>query len=291
MLSGRRVRRSCVMAVAVAISATVTGFLAVRERREAAREELAMGALLRGMGSAPLADGERITINGASVVFRMTTFQGPPERALDAVARDCASGDRDLALGSRAAVTEGPPHPIVLDHVRREAAPAAGAALCVFRRDDGSDGARAPRARFALARAHDDQSSSVFSVATTDETSLAAMFPSEGDAPGGDLDGFPRPRDARRTFVAALGSRAVRIYEARVPLARAVQMQDEDAARAGFSRDPSSAPVDDARLYTRGDVDVVASFREVEGLAVVTITKLRGTAADLPRARAEASWP
>ena len=292
-------RRQLIGAAAIALASALGGFLAEHEQREAASEALAMATLMRTMEVAPLlGDNDRVSINGAAVVFRISTFQGSPESALDAVARECASGDSDLALGLRSVATEGGTHPIVLDHVRRESAPMAAATLCTFRHDDPQEQGRAPRARFVLARQHGAQSS-VVSIATTGETSLEAMFPSEGDAPGGDLDGFPRPRDARRTFVAALGARAVRIYEARTSLARAVQMNDEDAFAAGFVKAPASEAVgDDARLYTRGEVDVVASFREVDGLAVVTLTKLSGVAAtpgrnrsDLPPPLAEVSWP
>jgi hypothetical protein len=100
--------------------------------------------------------------------------------------------------------------------------------------------------------------------------------------PGGDLEGIPRPVGSRRTFAASIegDSYAVRIYEVAGVLTDAVRDYDRRMQEAGWTRSEAvSAAMSDARAYSRGNADVVASFEPRDFTVDISIAPLAGVLA------------
>lgn len=255
----------------------------MRERR-AHREELdRFDVMARGL--IPIAarrrDARRLRLNGAPVVFGLKTARGGVAAALDEVRADCESGDRRRMLALPVEADDrtqlGPP--LRLKKVERvEAGPDLGAMLCIFGSESGGD----TQIRYARAqRSEGAATASVFTVATETNAPLDALFPAGGDAPGDDLPGVPRPAGARREFSASFDGETygVRIYEAKGTMADVVTAYDAQMVAAGWARSSVVASAfPDARAYTKGPAQVVASFEEREGSAIVSLAALEDTA-------------
>ncbi|WP_394836068.1 hypothetical protein LVJ94_04070 [Pendulispora rubella] len=124
----------------------------------------------------------------------------------------------------------------------------------------------------------DADTTGIITVATESAAPLEVLFPAEGDAPGGDFDGVLRPPDSRRTFAATFDGEAygVRMYELGRTISETVATPDEEMRKHGWSSSTAVAKsLPDARLYTRGNMEMVASFRSnPDRLTSVTIAPL-----------------
>ena len=196
--------------------------------------------------------------------------------ALDAVRADCESGDRDRMFGTTPVAdnTNIAAAPRLRRVERVDAGPEAGAVLCIFgSRDDGSD----TQVRYSLAHKADASTTSVFSIATEQHASIESLFPVGRDSPGDDLPGIPRPEGSRRDFSATFEGEAyaVRIYEAQQSMPEVVARYDAQMIAAGWSRSAAVASAfPDARSYTKGPLEVVASFEQREGATIVSLASL-----------------
>ncbi len=282
----RRLARWCLGGALVSLIAIPVTGRAMREERESkamiARVE-AMQAELEPLARHG-ATGRRVIVNGSPVFFRVSTFKGSVTAALDQIRRECESGDQSIMLGGapkQAPKQAGDGHSTAeaaLRFVRaeRQEQGGVGASLCMFHDDRARDGSGTV-ARYALARRVSDDTASVFSVASEQSTPYELLFPDEGDAPGGDFDGVPRPRDSRRVLAATLEGDpyAVRIYESKAALSDAVASYDTDMKAQGWSSSEAVAKArDDARVYRRGGVEMVASFRTADGVTAIAIAPM-----------------
>ncbi len=263
----------CAAVVAVGVPVI---FLAVRERR-AHREELEhlerlTQALMPVAARHP--NARRVIINGSPVAFGMKTSSTDPNAALDGVRAECESGDQHTMLGvefppdDRARLPEG----LRLRRVERVAAgPDVGAMLCIFGEGEGT------QVRYSLATRGEDSKTTVFTVSTERHASFDTLFPAEGDAPGGDIPGVPRPEGSRRDFSASFDGEAygVRIYEAPRAMPEVVMRYDTQMADAGWTRSAAVAKAfPDARSYTKGNLQIVASFEQREGVTSISIASM-----------------
>jgi len=169
------------------------------------------------------------TING--VVTHLVFGTGVP-----------ACGDDDVVPTS-----DAPSRRFTKVAVEREDAAdgSASAVLCVFRDVDGT---RYERLTFVRGES---------SVSLTRESAvdLATMFPLEGDAPGADLVGVPRPTSSRRVVTASVAETAHTVVAYETP-----ESEESFTARmrgVGFVAFSEASGV---RLYGRGDERIVVVF-------------------------------
>ena len=249
---------------------------ATRERKVQIAEAARMQEVIQNLQ--PLAqhagEGRRVFVNGDPIFFRMQTSTETVAKALDGVAADCQSGDAARMLGIPTLFEHGQrSRSLSLTKMIRQDGEGVAATLCVFHEGD-DHGEGTAQTRYTLAHENDDHRVSLFTISTEERADVYAVFPDEGDAPGGDFAGIPRPRDARRLFAATIEGDpyAVRIYETHAPMADMVKQYDADMALAGWTRSEAVAKaMPDARYYTRGDERFVASFEYDKGKARVSI--------------------
>jgi hypothetical protein len=249
----------------------------VRERK-VAREGMAgwgqVALLGTSFGGAKATDGARIYVNGAPVFFRTSATNENVSQALAKVEQDCRSGDRSRMLGVTApTIGEGGNADRTLELVRvdREYQGGAAAELCVFR-DDRAGGATL--VRYTLATPTRSGPTSLVTIAPEHATDVDVLFPAEGDAPGGDLEGVPRPAGSRRTFVARMedSTYSVRLYETAQSVRDVRAQFDEQMAQEGWSQSPAVAEaLPDARLYAHDGREVVALFDRADETTTITL--------------------
>jgi hypothetical protein len=219
-------------------------------------------------------EGRRIYINGEPIYFRLQTTLDGVHKAIDGVNVDCASGDPERMLGVPSPFERSErPRSLGLTKTIRQDGDGVAATLCVFHDGDARDENTA-QIRYTFAHQNDDNRTSLFTIATEQHTDAMSMFPVEGDAPGGDFDSVPRPRDAKRLFAAIIEGEnyAVRIYEQHTPLKTSVAQYDKDMAAAGWVASADVVrEIPDARMYSRGEDRFVASFLEEDGVTKVTV--------------------
>jgi hypothetical protein len=222
----------------------------------------------------------RLFINGSPVSFGTKTSKIDVAASLDAVRRECESGERRLMLGLPAPSDEPSrlePAPRLTRVDREEDGAEAGAVMCTFAAAQAQGGASDTQIRFSLAHRVDATTTSVFTIATETQGSLESLFTLEGDAPGSDLAGVPRPHGSRRDFSATFEGEAygVVIYEVKGSMTDAVARYDAQMGVAGWKRsDVVAGTFPDARAYARDGLEIVASFEAREGVTFVTIAPL-----------------
>jgi hypothetical protein len=262
-----------VLAVGIPLGARA---VADRKREQAELDRLrALAEQLAPLGRRAKT-GQRVILNGQPTFFGVSTADGDVRANLDRIRGECEKGDLGVRLEEthRRDGDRGDPAPLTLTRVERQEAEgegeAVGATLCVFRTSEGAgrDEASRRRVRYTLAHRLPDGRTSLFTIATECGAPIEALFPAEGDAPGADLTGVPRPAEARRTFSATIEHAAysVHVYEVARPVAAVVDSYDVTMKEAGWLRSEAVAKeMPRARMYHRGEVEVVASFEDAEG--------------------------
>lgn len=272
--------RRCLRAAALVLfGAAALGVVhhAVTERRREVRARETIAGLLAGLEAvAPRGHASvHVSMNGA--MTRMTFASAPVARGdAAAAAADACGNDAETGGGERVATGDAPAQRFVRRAVHRDDAEdgSASAVLCIF--ESRETGER--RERLSLVRRLDDASSSLTTITRESPAELATMFPLEGDAPGDDLAGVPRPRGSRRVVAASVveTGHTVRIYEsADLDLARAVSAFDVQMSEAGWSSSAAvAAKLGDARLYVRSHERIVASFERAGGMMRVALARV-----------------
>ncbi len=201
--SGRRVA-----ALVVAIGALYAAWTIGRVRAQGHERMLALGEGLSRL--TPEAGPRVVEINGARVRVSSVLTDAPLERVIDGAYASCLEAPRDAAALAAPRDAEAPSW---LDPVTRWQEDGEGFVGCL--------GARAGSDRWEVfARSFDLEDvggfryayaregrgpdgrprTRVIAVRSEGPFALEAMFPREGDAPGFDLDGVPRPDGARRVL-------------------------------------------------------------------------------------------
>lgn len=258
---------------------------AAHERREQVRAAKEMDALSGMVSQIEIAPGgeQRVTINGAPMVFKKHTEQGSLAEVMARIAKQCASGNENTAFGVTKATDDGTAKPLELERVVTEGEGDVKASLCVFANDDDRAEAREElkRVRYTLAYKRDDGSIGVTTVVNASSTPLNEMFPAEGDAPGSDLEGVARPEASKRTLTATVDARGgaergvqgttqhtVRVYESTLGLSSALASYDQRMDALGFETTGSLA---DARMYRKDGKSYAASFRGTTGGSTIAL--------------------
>jgi hypothetical protein len=241
--------------------------VAEHQKAKSARSTIAelMSSLeaLRPKGSMDLHATLNGTLSHVAFASAPTGIGETAAAVADACGKDSETG------GGDALAAEGRVHNFVRESVHRQDAAddSASAVLCIFRATETGERFE----RFTLVRG-DAHASSQVSITRQSKAELAEMFPVDGDAPGGDLPGVPRPEGSRRVIAASVieTGHAVRIYD----IARHGQSSDELSLRrdafdremraAGYTSSPAVATaLEDARLYLRGSDRIVVSFERM----------------------------
>jgi hypothetical protein len=265
-------KKNVLRLLALAAVAVPTSAHAVHARLEERRAEQEIGRLLAAIPplEAMASDGaQRIALNGASVFLRKSTEARSVDDVLAAVAKECASGDAELALEGRASNDQAASKTIKLERIVAQASDdgAARASLCIFERDRAD---QEPRVRYTVAERVDDHTTRITSVVNASATPLAELFPAEGDSPGSDIAGIARPERSRRTLTAIASSdeHSVRIYESPLPVPDAVRSYDAAMSNLGYV---ATASLPDARMYRRDGRSYAVSFNGNSDGSSVTI--------------------
>jgi len=261
---------SAVLVVGVAFPAAAR---ATSERRAELLAQREMDALTSAMGPVGLTAGSerRVTLNGASLLFKKTTEQGTLDEVMARVTRACSSGNEASAFGLSRNLDDGVHKPIALERVfSQESEGGVRASLCIFKNEDGASGEQLHRVRYTLAHQREDGSIAVTTVVNASATPLQELFPADGDAPGSDLQGVPRPEQSRRTMTAVVGSgdHTVRVYESPLAVETALARYDAMMGAVGYATTGSLA---DARMYRKEGRSYVASFRSTTGGSTIAL--------------------
>ncbi len=146
------------------------------------------------------------------------------------------------------------------------------------------DVSRIGEMRYVKARKLDNGKTQVIAIWTEGKFNIEAMFPDEGDVPGSDTPGLPRPPSSTRKLSAVVPDHpyAVRSYDAAAPRADVLAFYDQRLAAAGWEqrpaamgeREPEMQPAD-ARVFTReGRAVVIAASEDGPNQTGLTIIEL-----------------
>lgn len=219
---------------------------------------------------------QRVTVNGAPMVFEKHTEQGSLAEVMGRIAKQCDSGTENAAFGVTKATDDGTSKPIKLERVFSQGEGDVRASLCIFQNDHEGAEARdeLKRVRYTLAYKRDDGSIGVTTVVNASSTPLQEMFPAEGDAPGNDIPGLPRPEAARRTLTATVGThQTVRVYESTLDMKGSIESYDKAMEILGFA---TTGTLDDARMYRKDGKSYAASFRGTTGGSTIALVPFSG---------------
>jgi hypothetical protein len=224
-----------------------------------------------------------VSINGARIFFKQTTEHRPLADVMKGIAKECGTGDHDIALGIADGHREGgETKALKLERVVSQDADSGvvKASLCIFEpeanvggEEEGSNREPLRRARYTLAHQREDGSVGVTTIATASSTPLSDLFPAEGDSPGSDLTEVARPESSRRTLTAMVGTKAknaVRVYESDLPTAQAVTSYDSAMEKRGFV---THAKLAEGRMYLKDDKRFVVTFHGTSAGSTVTISQ------------------
>lgn len=259
-----RTALGCVLFAGGALAVTAHVVAKHRRARDARSEIARLQAGLDALRPKGRTD-VHATVNG---VLSHITFTNEPKGVADAAAAvaDACGQDAETGGGDVLATGDTPKKRFVRETVRRDdvADGSASAVLCVFRSSETGERFE----RFTFVRG-DANASSLTSVTRQSKADLNDMFPIDGDAPGDDLAGVPRPEGSRRVVSASVveTGHAVRIYEVarKAPPDEELRVRREafDAQMRAAGYEPSAAVarvVDDTRLYVRGSDRIVVAF-------------------------------
>lgn len=260
-------------ALALVIVAIPAGAHAAHAKSEQLRREAdlaRMTEMLTPLGT--VKPGMRIVIlNGARVGFETTTVAQPIDAVMQNVDRECRSGRRDVALAG-VVPPSGEGSDIELAHVDSQSAGDLRATLCTFDAGRTVTGGRGdlPRVRYTLAQRISPDTTRVVTVVNASNAPLEAMFPADGDAPGSDLAGVPRPEASKRTLTAVVddGEHAVRMYETEKPVAEAMRAYDRQMDAAGWD---TTASLTEARMFRKEGRSIVASFYGTDAGTTISV--------------------
>jgi hypothetical protein len=269
---------SALLVVGVAAPASAH---AVHERRQQLQAEHELAELTAAVAPTPMPvqpGGRRITLNGAPVRVRISTEARPLADAMKAIDKECASGDESVALARDEGSNEGARKPIRLERVASEEGGAGvRASLCIFADDGPASDEPLRRVRYTVGHQLDDGRTALTTIVNESRTPLAALFPADGDSPGSDLPGVPRPAQTRRLLTAAMddGDYSVRMYASSLSVASAMSRYDEAMSTAGFV---TTGTLPTARMYRRDGRSYMASFSETTTGSVIALAPFEGQA-------------
>jgi hypothetical protein len=220
--------------------------------------------LLRNLGPLVLGDATAVQVNGSRLFLSATATEMAPDAVVDRFESFCRdhSGMHPAAPLELAKLTAGRPLPEGLrdpsqwTQIRTEPGNSDFAQMaCFVRRDQGGlvdllgrlaafaedgDLSHFGDMHYVMARRLGPGRTQVLATWSQGRLNLRGMFPAEGDAPGGDLEGVARPPDATRVLAARLDGRpySVHMYESRRKPEEALRFYDATFDARGIRPDP-----------------------------------------------------
>jgi hypothetical protein len=268
-------KKKILSALLVASIAVPAAAYAARERGEVLRAERELETFTSAVapGADDLNEGtERlVTLNGAPLYFKKSSTYGTVSEVMARVAKECASGNESSAFGLTRSQDDGTEKPIRLERVvTQEGTGGAHASLCIFANEHGASDDEVHRVRWTLAVPRHGESVSLTTVVNASSTPIQELFPLDGDAPGSDPEGVPRPEEARRTMTATVGRNGyvVRVYESTLPVSDSISRYDRAMHRLGFV---TTGSLEEGRIYDLNGQNWVASFRATTGGSTVAL--------------------
>lgn len=256
--------------LAFAAFGLLTVAAAVNERAER-RAELdgRVRLLAAGLETAagPASGARHVVLNGAAARVFVTSVPVGLDEAAREADHACGADASIFDDPTTATMREGRGSPFRRERTHRDDAAdgSASAILCVVAaRDTGER-----REQLTFLRRVDASSTSAVTITRESAMDLATMFPAEGDAPGRDPAGAPRPAHARRLVAATVveSKHDVWIYETTDAFADLVEAYDRRMVEAGY--EVLAAGDGPARSYRKGDDELVVVFEPSEPARIV----------------------
>jgi len=260
--------------LAFAAFGALTVAAAVNERVER-RSELDARVRLLATGlevaAGPASGARHVVLNGEAARVFVTSVPAALEDAARQADRACGTASSIFDEPTASTTRDGRESKLRRErtHVDAAADGSASAILCVVA--DRVTGER--REQLTFLRRVDATSTSAVTITRESAMDLATMFPAEGDAPGRDPSGAPRPEHSRRLVAASVveSKHDVWIYETTDAFADALEGYDRRMAAAGYEvLAVGTAP---ARSYRKGDDELVVVF-EASAPARIVISRV-----------------
>ncbi|MGC4067161.1 MAG: hypothetical protein QM784_21480 [Polyangiaceae bacterium] len=235
-------------------------------------------SLLRNLGPLVLGEATSVQVNGSQFFVSATATELEPDVVINRFESFCRehAGLQSSASLELSKLAGGRPLPEALRNpsewtqFRTEPGDSELSQMaCFVRRDRGSladwldrvsafaedgDLSHLGDMHYVVARRLGPGRTQVLATWSEGRVRLRGMFPAEGDAPGGDLEGIARPPDSQRVLSARLDGRpySVHMYETRRKPEELLRYYDANFAERGFKPDP-------VWLETAGDPRVTAN--------------------------------
>lgn len=223
------------------------------------------------MAAGPASGARHVVLNGATARVFVTSVPLGLDEAGREADRACGGDASIFDEPTGAATREGGRSRFRRERTHRDDAAdgSAAALLCVVAaRDTGER-----REQLTFLRRVDASSTSAVTITRESAMDLATMFPAEGDAPGRDPAGAPRPDHARRLVAATVveSKHDVWIYETTDAFADVVEGYDRRMSADGY--EVVAAGNGPARSYRKGDDELVVVF-EPSAPARIVISRI-----------------
>jgi hypothetical protein len=239
-------------------------------------------------------DSSGVLLNGATMRLATALTDEPVEVVLDRYEKECSDRPGVLSRAMREVVAarfggrSAPPGAMRLGVVR--SSDGHGGMVVCFADDRSStqmpsaldhirafvrthDLAAFGSLRYAMAHVTPEGRTRVHTIWTEGPLPIDAMFPAQGDAPGGDSAIAPRPPESRRLIAAAAQGEpyAVRTYRSTSTPDDVRAFYDEEMARRGFSRAETDPVVHGAAYVREGGLMVFVALSEGDGATTVSV--------------------
>jgi hypothetical protein len=132
--------------------------------------------------------------------------------------------------------------------------------------------------RYAYVRRTESGRTHVLAVWTDGSFKLSALVPPKnGDSPGSDIEGVPRPEQSVRYLTAAAEGRphSVRIYESKAVAGDVLNSYDAQMPKRGWEPIDIGDQAPTARYFSKDGVDLLVVVEQSEGRSVISMVQTR----------------
>lgn len=289
-LAGRTLRVTTYCSFASLCLAALGAHVAQGDLSEAS---IRLGKTLERFGDLT-SDSSGVLLNGATMRLATALTDEPVQVVLDRYEKECSDRPGVLSRAMREVVAARfggrtvPPGAMRLGVVR--SSDDQGGMVVCFADDrsstqvpsalghiraflDTHDLAAFGSLRYAIAHVTPDGRTRVRTIWTEGPLPVDAMFPAQGDAPGGDSAIAPRPPESRRLVAAAAQGEpyAVRTYRSTSTPDDLRAFYDDEMTRRGYSRAETDPAVHGAAYVREGGLMVFVAFGEADGATTVSV--------------------
>lgn len=264
-----------------------------------------------------LEETTEVHLNGEPVWVASAVTREPMHDVLDRFEKHCSSSPgalggvwKDLAALKTAEAnaakkpdTEASAGPLKSAGVIRQEARREGVVLCLLRGSETQGTLREAahafsqthdlgtfgKLRYAYTTVTEQGNTMVLTVWTEDKFHLGALFPAEGDAPGKDPEGIPRPPDSRRLMSidiakSPFGTHVYRSTQSPEQLLKYYDAQMDEKGWIVIDPTPNDGTPGRGRSYMKDGVQyVVASGKDDSGSTILSIGEMAARPRTAPR--------